>query len=374
MPRALQLAAVLWLMAAPVDGALTDGPRLAAIYEAILNARFDRAEQELVRACPPAPAEACGTIRVASLWWQILVNPESRVLDERFERAAEAAIASTRRWSEREPTRGEAWFYFAAAHAPLAQWRVLRGERLAAARHGKRIKDALERALTLDPSLHDAYFGIGLYHYYADVAPGALKFLRFLLLLPGGDRQRGLTEMLQARDRGQLLQGEADFQMHYLYLWYERQPHRALELLRSLDARYPANPVFLQRIADVYDEYLHDDAASLATWRALLARAREESVHAPASVEIRARLGIAARLIDLSQAQQAIADIETIVAQRPSDPYGGLARAYLLLGAARDQLGMPDLARSAYRNAIAHAPPDDPARVSARARAALRRR
>jgi len=48
--------------------------------------------------------------------------------------------------------------------------------------------EQLERALTLDPSLQDAYFGIGLYHYYAAVAPTAARVLRWLLLLPGGDR------------------------------------------------------------------------------------------------------------------------------------------------------------------------------------------
>ena len=46
---------------------------------------------------------------------------------------------------------------------------------LGAARDGKRIKDSLERALALDPRLQEAYFGIGLYHYYADVAPTAAK-------------------------------------------------------------------------------------------------------------------------------------------------------------------------------------------------------
>ena len=122
------------------------------------------------------------------------------------------------------------------------QWRVLRGERLAAARDGKKIKDALERALQLDPGLDDAYFGIGLYHYYADVAPTAAKILRWLLFLPGGDRVKGLQEMLQARQRGVLLKGEADYQLHLIYLWYEQQPARALELLRDLDARYPDQP------------------------------------------------------------------------------------------------------------------------------------
>ena len=40
---------------------------------------------------------------------------------------------------------------------------MLRGEKLAAARDGKRIKEALEHATALEPDLEDAYFGIGLY-------------------------------------------------------------------------------------------------------------------------------------------------------------------------------------------------------------------
>ena len=48
---------------------------------------------------------------------------------------------------------------------------------------------ALERAIALEPSLDDAYFGLGMYRYYADVAPAAAKILRFLLLLPGGRSQ-----------------------------------------------------------------------------------------------------------------------------------------------------------------------------------------
>ena len=83
------------------------------------------------------------------------------------------------------------------AYGARGQWRVLRGQVLSAARDGKRIKDALERSLALDPALLDAYFGIGLYHYYAAVAPTAAKMLRWLLLLPGGDRATGLREMVE---------------------------------------------------------------------------------------------------------------------------------------------------------------------------------
>jgi hypothetical protein len=294
----LQLPAIslflflLGVLASPANAALTEAGRLATIYDTILDARFESVDAQLKEACPPAPAEACASLAAVSLWWQILLSPESRLLDQRFNDVAAAAIAANEGWTKREPNRGEAWFYLAGSYAPLVQWRILRGERLAAAREGKKIKDALERALALDPSLDDAYFGIGLYHYYADVAPAAAKLLRWLLLLPGGDRVNGLREMLQARLKGTLLKGEADYQLHLIYLWYEKQPRRSIELLQDLDARYPRNPTFLQRIAEVHDTYLHDRQASASAWQLLIDRARGGRVYHAAVIETRARAAL----------------------------------------------------------------------------------
>src|SRR6188472_3905056 len=189
---------------------------LARAYDFILEARFDQVEAELRRACPPAPTEACEVLGATSLWWQILVDPESRELDDEFSAAVDRAIASTEAWTDRSPDDAEAWFFNGGAYAARVQWRVLREEKLAAARDGKAIKVALERAIELDPTLEDAYFGVGMYKYYADVAPAAAKFLRFLMLLPGGDRKEGLDQMLRARTRGRLLQGEADYQLHVI--------------------------------------------------------------------------------------------------------------------------------------------------------------
>jgi hypothetical protein len=278
--------------AAPAQAALTEAPRLAAVYDSILDARFDEAELLLKQACPPAPDGACQALRVVSLWWQIAVIPESRAMDTRFTALADAAIAANEAWTRREPRSAEAWFYLAGAHAPRVQWKILRGERIGAARDGNRIREALERALALDPTLHDAYFGIGLYHYYADVAPAAARMLRWLLLLPGGDRVQGLREMLQARDRGELLKGEADYQLHFVYVWYEKKPADAIALLEQLDARYPNNPLFLQRIAEIRGGDLRDHAGGAAAWQALLARAQEKRVYASAAIAVRARAGI----------------------------------------------------------------------------------
>ena len=245
-------------------------------------------------------------LEATALWWRIQLDPESRALDGEFSTSVERAIQTTTAWTVRAPDDAEAWFYLGGAYAARVQWRVLREERLAAARDGKRIKDALERALTLDPGLDDAYFGIGMYRYYADVAPAAAKILRFLLLLPGGDRREGLAQMLRARTHGRLLQGEADYQLSVIYLWYEQQTGRALELLRDLQQAHPGNPLFLTQIAEVQDVYQHDVMASLESWRTLLAQARADRVHAAGVAEVRARLGIARHLDALAQTDEAI--------------------------------------------------------------------
>jgi hypothetical protein len=258
----------------------------------ILDARFDESEALLRNTCPPAPEGACRALEVVSLWWQIALDPQSRALDRRFTRLAAEAIDANEAWTRREPARADAWFYLAGAYAPRVQWRVLRGERVGAARDGNRIRQALERALALDPTLNDAYFGIGLYHYYADVAPVGAKLLRWLLALPGGDRAQGLREMLQARDRGELARGEANYQLHFIYVWYEKKPAEAIALLEQLDARHPHNPLFLQRIAEIRSSDLRDHAASTAAWSELLARATAGAVYAPQISATRARAGV----------------------------------------------------------------------------------
>jgi tetratricopeptide (TPR) repeat protein len=353
---------------------LTAGPQLALVYDAIFDARFDQVPALLTKTCGQAPPEACQLLEVVSLWWQIQLDPKNRVHDEEFASKSDAAIAAIDAWTEREPKRGEAWFYLGGAYGARAQWRILREERLAAARDGRRIKNALEQALLLDPSLNDAYFGIGLYHYYADVAPAALRMLRWLLLLPGGDRLEGMREMLRARSNGQLLQSEADYQLHLIYLWYENQPQRALQLLRGLQDRHPRNPLFLQRIAEIQDVYLHDLQAARQTWEALLESAQARRVAEPVMTEAGARLALAGVLDRLSESDAAAQHLGAIIEMKPPGPYGVYSRAQLELGQLLDRLGRRDEALRAYRAALDTAPPDDPDRIVRAARAGMRRR
>jgi tetratricopeptide (TPR) repeat protein len=372
---AITATAATWGVAArPADPSpgLTGGAQVARAYDAVMDAEFGVIPGLLADTCPPAPAQACQLLATVSTWWQIQIDPHNRSRDAAFQKQVDSVIAAIEQWTAREPARAEAWFYLGGAYGARAQWRVLRGQTLAAARDGKRIKTALERSLMLDPALHDAYFGIGLYHYYAAVAPAAARMLRWLMLLPGGDREQGLREMLRARTDGQLLRSEADYQLHLIYVWYEKNPLRALELLSGLSQRHPRNPHFLQQIADVEDMYVEDHAASLRAWQALLERARERRVAFADLAVARAELGVALELVHTGEPEAAIPHLRGVIESRPSAPVGAEALAQLQLGYVYDRLDRRDQAIAAYRAALAVNPAGDPLKIDARARAGVR--
>ena len=198
------------------------------------------------------------------------------------------------------------------------QWRVLRGARLAAARDGKRIKEALERALALDPGMADAYFGIGLYHYYADCRAGRpLRMLRWLLLLPGGDRAGGLEEMRPGRDGRPARAQRGRLPAAPLYLWYEKQPERALELLADLVERHPRNPHFPQAIAEIQDFYSRRHGREPPNVAGAARRRAAGRVAEPQMAEDSARLGIASQLDQLSQSEAALEHLRAVIARGP---------------------------------------------------------
>ena len=361
-------------------GLTATGP-VGRVYDAIFDARLDGLQPELASACAPlpagqsddrAPAEVCRVLEALGTWWRIRLDVLDQSHDRMFVEQADAAVAATEAWVAREPNRAEAWFYLGGSYAARAQWRTARGSQLAAARDGKRIKESMERALALDPSLQDARVGVGLYQYYADVAPSALKILRWLLLLPGGDKARGLRTMEEARTRARLLRSEAAYQLHVIYLWYERAPERALALVQELRARHPGNPHFVETEADIYDVHLSDFGASLRAWRGLFEAAAARKVAFPEAASARARLGMAVQLDRLGDTDQAVEELRALLGTNPTSPVGIEARAQVELGRALDQLGARADALARYKAALAALPPGDPLKTGAMARDAMR--
>jgi tetratricopeptide (TPR) repeat protein len=166
------------------------------------------------------------------------------------------------------------------------------------------------------------------------------RVFRWLLLLPGGDREAGLREMRRARDGAVLLRDEADYQLQTIYVWYEKKPEEALDIVKRLQARHPHNPVFAQTAAEIEDVHLSDYATSLRSWQTLLADARAGRVEWPQLTEVRARLGLALQLDRLSETDLAIEHLRTVLAMEPL-PTGAKAVATRRLDEALDRMKTP---------------------------------
>jgi tetratricopeptide (TPR) repeat protein len=352
---------------------LTSPEPLVKAYELILAARFDEAERQLKSVCPPAPQPACDVIAAVNGYWRLLVNPEDTTGDTALMNQINAAIASGETWVAKEPKRAEAWFYLGGAYGTRVLLRGLRGQYLSAARDGKRIHDSLQLTIKMDPALGDAYFGLGLYHYYAAIAPRAARLIAMLMFLPGGDREGGLREMEEARTKGVLMRGEADYQLHLIYLWYERQHTTALRLIEGLRDRYPHNPVFHLRLADVQGNYIRNHQAALQTYRSMLEGAQTGRIAMSGISEVHARLGVAQELDALCDSGGAIEQLNAVIARKPVAPYAALARAYYQLGVVHDRSGRRSDAVAAYERAQRETPRDDRLELNEKLRAAMKR-
>ena len=178
------------------------------------------------------------------------------------------------------------------------------------------------------------------------------------MFLPGGDRAGGLKEMEQTRSKGMLLRGEADYQLHLIYLWYSVST-TALRLSEGLRTRFQTNPVFHFRLAEVQGLYMRDHRAALQTYRSMLDAARGGHLAAPALSEVYARLGIAQETAALCDTAGAIEQLTATIALKPSAPYGARARAYYQLGVVHDRAGRRADAVAAYQRASDVNPRDD---------------
>ena len=122
----------------------------------------------------------------------------------------------------------------AASTPPACNGACCVNEKLAAARDGKRIKEALERSLDARPRPRRRLFRHRHVSLLRRRRAGGGQGPPLLAPAARRRRKKGLAQMLRARTAGRLLQGEADYQLHLSISGTSTRPARALELLRGL--------------------------------------------------------------------------------------------------------------------------------------------
>jgi tetratricopeptide repeat protein len=259
----LRLMGSLLLAAKIAEGA--GNPLIApapfqATLDQLRNGQFRRAReasQTLEKAFPSHPlapllsAEAnwnlifcqTGHINSREIWNE--AEQKTSSFDAELFAAVERAIRTSQAMRRQRETVALGFFYEGLAHGVLARLYTLRGQGLKAASEGKQMRASLLNALSNDPTLEpDADAGLGIYNYYADVLSPIVKLFRFILLIPGGDRERGLAQLLKASQSATVLLTESKYELAKILAVRENRPADALALFRVLVDKYPGNAIF----------------------------------------------------------------------------------------------------------------------------------
>ncbi len=167
----------------------------------------------------------------------------------------DSAIAISDEALERDVKDYKHYYYRGYGWLSKAQLYVLTRGFWSAGRAASRGKDDLEKYLEKYPDDADARGALGAYYYFADAIPGFVKIVAKLLLIPGGDREKGLDMMRFAATHDGAFSTDWRFVMAAVDLVFEGHFERGTEELIELLRQYPCYTRLAEPIAVVAPLY-----------------------------------------------------------------------------------------------------------------------
>lgn len=350
------LAALVLVWTAPASASEREEAARKSL-EALFNLDYERS-LGLVRARIAADPEdfAAYLFEAGVLYWWETSEPgffkRSPEHKARFKKIVKTGLKLAKKGLKAEDKRERSDAYLVAGLilGLRGQYNVSRGRYLRAYFDARKGNKYLKKCLKIDPGCYDAYLGIGLFNYLTARLPAVLKIASFLIVR--GDAERGMRElrMAMSKSRYPFASAQAASNLAYVYIVYEREYIRSLDLVRGLLKEYPNSPYFRFLEVLLLDRG-GDWQASHERARALFARAKED----PAILG-RKRMsmlcGVAANRCLKPKALKPAVDWFTRALAEPG-PEDWRAFCSFYRGAAYDVLGRRDEALEDYRAALA---------------------
>jgi tetratricopeptide (TPR) repeat protein len=206
------------------------------------------------------------------------------------------------------------------------------------------------RVLEKDPHRVDALWPLGLYDYAVSRVPALLKPF-VALVLPTGDRERGLDRLRRAARGGTFVAVPATVTLTRILSGWEEEYAEALPYAEMLATRYPGNPEFLFLLAFLYSETQHTrQAISVAEMIRVAVEQRRPHFSAeltPRYLQLRGKIAM-----DAGAHEEALAYFRRAIEQQ-SDKFTWItAWAHTRTGMIYDLQGQRDKAVASYHRAL----------------------
>lgn len=213
-------------------------------------------------------------LKSATYFWMFSSDMQNEKLGDEFRSHSNKAVEVAEARLEVNKQDIDALFYLGGAYGSLGRYYGLTKSYLNAYWYGKKGVNILEEVVELDSTYYDAYLGLGIYHYLADVLPRFVKILSFVLGIDG-DRVQGIRELNIAAQKGIYTKSEALFFLGAIYTYREHEYDRALGIWQKLLLKYPNNPGVLIHLGATYSRMGQCDQA-LTTYNQVLGGLEKE--------------------------------------------------------------------------------------------------
>ena len=184
-----------------------------------------------------------------------------------FEKILDDSITGIKRWIKKYPQDSNGYMGIGALYGLRALFNMRNRNWITSYFAGRKAISNLEKSLKLDPTYYDAYFGLGIYQYYAGTLPAVIKVLAKIVAIKGNP-QEGVAFLNAAREKAHFTADSAkliliDVQNNRKAAFYA--PEKSLEFIRELRSKFPKNPLMhYVEIICLYETKNYDEVTAQA--------------------------------------------------------------------------------------------------------------
>ena len=162
-----------------------------------------------------------------------------------FEKILDDSIAGIKRWIKQYPNDSNGYMGIGALYGLRALFNMRTRNWITSYFAGRKAISNLEKSLKLDPTYYDAYFGLGIYEYFAGTLPSVIKVLARIVAIKGNPEE-GVSFLNLARQKAHFTADSAkliliEVQNTRGSKFYA--PEKSLQYIRELRAKFPKNPL-----------------------------------------------------------------------------------------------------------------------------------
>jgi len=329
-----------------------DDERFCRALDLAFNFEFDQAISLLDQIQKENPDDLRPYFFKAVVYDQMIDNSNNeeentKLFFENIEKAEEIA----KKLKKQNKDRWYVNFFLGGIYGWKGKYSIKKNDKWQIFTNGRKAKGYFEKTIELKPDCFDAYYGLGLYHYYAGTLPRLLRFFLPLFNFEG-DVKKGTEELYLVKEKGKYSQSFAAYELACIYSRSKEDHEMALQLASELSEKYPQNFNFSYMRAVHYHNLKKDDLAMvvLSEMKSKLDQGYYENLSADKQSDYYHCSGVIK--LSMSKYVEAQNDFESILSL--SAPDGRKTEAYYFIGRSLNKQGKHEEAYQNYLKSLEH--------------------